>query len=98
MYIKKFMNGNIHLKLEEENGLEEILCSNDLFMADLYIYSSSVDGWLYIYDTNRNLVYWLNGYHFNEIDELLQGKSVILKSHKNDDTYEGYEWNDKEEA
>lgn len=65
MIIKKFKNGNINLKLEscdiEDNIVDENVYHDDMFMHDLYI-EQGEDGYNYILDHNKQLVYYLGSY------------------------------------
>lgn len=95
MRIAKFKHGSLHLQLTYENSFFEAIQGDEFFFENLYYYYSHQDGWQYIYDASTNLVYHLDSYHYNLIDKLLNGKTIILQPHKNDKTYEDYEWNKK---
>jgi hypothetical protein len=99
MHIKKFKKGTINLKLDKEelknpDGIETIIYNDDVFWNDLYFYPSEVDGWLYIYDSNKGLVYPASDYGFDTLRELQDGSLVKLRGVPNNQEWEEYEWND----
>lgn len=65
MIIKKFSNGNINMRLEkcdvENRMVNENIYHDDMFMSDLYIEQGD-DGYSYILDHNKQLVYYLGSY------------------------------------
>ena len=83
--IKKFKNGNIVLDIREDikNGYYEKTIDsienfyhNDMCMEDLYI--NQINGYLYIVDFNKRLVYDLpGGYMFKDFLEELLNKGKI---------------------
>ena len=85
MTVKKFKN-TLHLKLDDLN--EDIFepYGDELFLNDIYIESS--DGWMYLHDTNRNQVCFVDGYHYNLFDDLRKGGTVIFYYRENDPEYE----------
>jgi len=84
----------IVLKKEEENSISDFIESPDLISNYLEFYFSKQDGWSYLYDIQKNCVYWLTDYGFSAIDEFLNCDKVFLPKHPNDNTYKGYEWNE----
>ena len=87
MKVRKFKN-TVHIKLDKDeiDDYESIYYNEELFWNDLYIESS--DGWLYLHDTNRNEVCFITGYHYNLLDELIEGGTVIFHYRPNDPDYE----------
>ena len=91
MLVKKFQNGNIHMKLDSEeilqvtNDLRGVnrshwfgICElDDLFWNDLRVDYFGTE-WLYLIDDNKALVYMINSYGWNNFEELLTGKTVIF--------------------
>lgn len=78
MQVKKYKNGNIDLKLQDEQNEYDVLLSDDLMRADLSVFTSSEDGWMYCYDANQDKLYSMNDYGYNNIQKLLEGKIVKL--------------------
>lgn len=94
MIIEKTEN-ELTLILENEETVYDVVSSDDFFMADLQFYHSSVDGWQYIYDANRNKVCYVTDYGFDEFDTLLEHGQVTLTYKENDlELYGEYEWNE----
>lgn len=59
--IKKFKNGKILLKPDSiEDILNESFYHDEMFMSDLYI--NQINGYMYVVDFNRDLVYELGSY------------------------------------
>ena len=59
--IKKFKNGKILLKPDSvEEILNESFYHDEMFTADLYL--NQINGYMYIVDFNRSLVYELGSY------------------------------------
>jgi len=77
MQIEKFNNGTLKLKVDEPGDITKLVYDDDFFMSDLGLHIAS-DGWKYIYDTNKGLVYSLDDYGYNHLDEILDGKEVFL--------------------
>ena len=95
MKVRKFKH-TLHLKLEkDEDTIKQFLHASELFNNDLIVYLSQVDGWIYLYDANRDAVYRMNGYYHSFIHDLLSGKLVIADARPNDETYADYEWNEE---
>ena len=94
MIVTKGKN-TVTLKLENETDFESIVMSEDLFWADLSFYHSHWDGWQYLYDANRNIVFLLTDYGFDELSTLLKKKQITLEGRPNDDVYDEYEWNEE---
>ena len=85
--IKKFKNGNIVLDIRDDikndyykKTIESIenFYHNDMCMEDLYI--NQINGYLYIVDFNKRLVYDLpGGYLFKDfLEELLEKGKIKL--------------------
>jgi len=86
MKITKFDNGNINLKCNDgEKSYYDIAVSDDLMWADLSLFQSSVDGWGYLYDSNKDLLYSTNDYGYDHITDLIRGDMVKLTPLKLDD-------------
>lgn len=93
MKIEKFDNGMLKIEPEGERTFYDIAMSDDLFWKDLSLYHSCMDGWTYLYDANRNLVYPMNDYGYDLIRDLIKGKSIEVMGKDNDSDYSDYEWN-----
>lgn len=78
MKIQKFKNGNINLKCTDERDVYEIMMSDDLEWSDLTIFTSTEDGWMYMYDANQDNLYSMNDYGYDNIRELLNGRTVKM--------------------
>ena len=83
--IKKFKNGNIVLDIKDdiksgyyEKTIESIenFYHNDMCMEDLYI--NQINGYLYIVDFNKRLVYDLPRGYLNFLEELLNKGKIKL--------------------
>jgi len=86
MNITKFANGNINLKCNDgEKSYYGIASSDDLMWADLSLFVSSCDGWMYLYDSNKDLLYSINDYGYDNITDLIRGDMVKLTPLKLDD-------------
>ena len=72
----------------------EFIQGDDLFFKDLYYYHSGIDGWIYLYDSNKNLVYPMDDYGYNLFRDLKNGKSIEIMGRENNDDYTDYEWNE----
>ena len=83
--IKKFKNGNIHLKMEEnqkdktitdlQNG--EAFYNEEFFWNDLYI--QMIDGYAYIVDFNTQRVYDIPHNHYGMFfEDIAKCKKIIL--------------------
>lgn len=70
------------VELLEEEGLE--------------LWPSGVDGWTYVLTEDHSIVYELDDYHFNGLNELVKNGKTTLKGLANNETYEGYEWNEED--
>ena len=83
--IKKFKNGNIVLDIREDikkgyyektiDGIEKF-CHNEMYMEDLYV--NQINGYLYIVDFNKRLVYDLPRGYLNFLKELLNKGKIKL--------------------
>ena len=83
--IKKFKNGNIVLDIREDikkgyyektiDGIENF-CHNEMYMEDLYV--NQINGYLYIVDFNKRLVYDLPRGYLNFLKELLNKGKIKL--------------------
>ena len=83
--IKKFKNGNIVLDIREDikkgyyektiEGIENFY-HHDMCMEDLYI--NQINGYLYIVDFNKRLVYDLPRGYLNFLEELLNKGKIKL--------------------
>lgn len=82
----KFFKKTLHLKRENEETVQDFYNSDDLFWNDLYIETS--DEWKYLWDTGDNVVYALDSYHWDWIDELKKDKTLILHAMPNNPEYE----------
>ena len=70
MEIKKLKNGNLVLKLEKREVVTENIYHDEMFMSDLSI--NQINGYQYLVDYNRSLVYDLGSYYCqNPLKELL---------------------------
>lgn len=86
MKITKFKNGNINLKCNDgEKSYYDIAMSDGLMWADLSLFTSSVDGWMYLYDANKSLLYSINDYGYDNITDLIRGDMVKMMPLKHDD-------------
>ena len=70
----------------------DIYHSNDLFMNDLSITHSCADGWLYLIDQSRDTAGKFNDYYFNNIQNLMQGKSVTVEMDSIEKDYQHYDF------
>jgi hypothetical protein len=76
--IKKFKNGKIKLQVckksfyKEENGsVNENFYHDEMFMNDLYL--NQIDGYMYLVDFNKSLVYEIGSYLMqNPLKEILE--------------------------
>ena len=83
--IKKFKNGNIVLDIRDDikkgyyektiEGIENFY-HHDMCMEDLYI--NQINGYLYIVDFNKRLVYDLPRGYLNFLEELLNKGKIKL--------------------
>ena len=83
--IKKFKNGNIVLDIREDikkgyyektiDGIENFY-HNEMYMEDLYV--NQINGYLYIVDFNKRLVYDLPRGYLNFLKELLNKGKIKL--------------------
>ena len=83
--IRKFKNGNIVLDIREDikkgyyektiDGIENFY-HNEMYMEDLYI--NQINGYLYIVDFNKRLVYDLPRGYLNFLKELLNKGKIKL--------------------
>ena len=83
--IKKFKNGNIVLVIREDikkgyyektiDGIENFY-HNEMYMEDLYV--NQINGYLYIVDFNKRLVYDLPRGYLNFLKELLNKGKIKL--------------------
>ena len=83
--IKKFKNGNIVLDVREDikkgyyektiDGIENFY-HNEMYMEDLYV--NQINGYLYIVDFNKRLVYDLPRGYLNFLKELLNKGKIKL--------------------
>ena len=83
--IKKFKNGNIVLDIREDikkgyyektiEGIENFY-HHDMCMEDLYI--NQINGYLYIVDFNKRLVYDLPRGYLNILEEILNKGKIKL--------------------
>ena len=83
--IKKFKNGNIVLDIKDDirsgyyektiEGIENF-CHNEMYMEDLYV--NQINGYLYIVDFNKRLVYDLPRGYLNFLEELLNKGKIKL--------------------
>ena len=83
--IKKFKNGNIVLDIREDikkgyyektiDGIEKFY-HNEMYMEDLYV--NQINGYLYIVDFNKRLVYDLPRGYLNFLKELLNKGKIKL--------------------
>ena len=83
--IKKFKNGNIVLDIRDDikkgyyektiEGIENF-CHNEMYMEDLYV--NQINGYLYIVDFNKRLVYDLPRRYLNFLEELLNKGKIKL--------------------
>ena len=97
------------IKLEDSDvgkTWQDLTEDDVFFYADLEWHVSSVDLWEYIYDANRDLVFRVNGYGWNKIDELFENYEVEMEGLPNtkEDWGPGengdelvYEWNEGRE-
>ena len=79
---------------DKDNGALSVIQNEALFWADITFCGSMMDGWNYFYDANQNLVYPLNDYGYDLIDELIDKGTVTMYGRPNDGDYEGFEWNE----
>ena len=88
--IKKFKNGNIVLDIREDikkgyyektiEGIENFY-HNEMYIEDLYV--NQINGYLYIVDFNKRLVYDLPRGYLNFLKELLnKGKIKLIPYEK----------------
>lgn len=87
--IKKFKNGKILLKPDTMEDIKnESFYHDEMFMADLYL--NQINGYMYIVDFNRSLVYELGNYLLQNplkyiLDELMEhGKMYLYPLSKNE--------------
>ena len=83
--IKKFKNGNIVLDVRDDikkgyyektiEGIENFY-HNEMYMEDLYV--NQINGYLYIVDLNKRLVYDLPKGYLNFLEELLNKGKIKL--------------------
>ena len=83
--IKKFKNGNIVLDIREDikkgyyektiEGIENFY-HNEMYIEDLYV--NQINGYLYIVDFNKRLVYDLPRGYLNFLEELLTNGKIKL--------------------
>ena len=83
--IRKFKNGNIVLDIREDikkgyyektiDGIENFY-HNEMYMEDLYV--NQINGYLYIVDFNKRLVYDLPRGYLNFLKELLNKGKIKL--------------------
>lgn len=67
----------------------------ELDSKDLDFYVSHQDGWQYIYDERKDVVYWVTDYNYDMWNELRKVGVAILKPHPNTkEDYGDYEWNE----
>jgi translation initiation factor IF-1 len=86
MKVTKFKNGNINLKCDDgEKNFNEIANNDGLFWNDLHLFVSSMDGWAYLYDTNKNNLYCMTDYGYDNIADLLKGDMVKVMPLKMDE-------------
>lgn len=92
--IEKLAQGR--LKISDSSKLDDaIKVVDELDEKGLEFHASSVDGWEYIYDPIKEVVYWATDYGHSMWRELRQKGSVTLTPHNNTkDDYDGYEWNE----
>ena len=84
--IKKFRNGKLVLRVEKDDLNEdgtagETFYHNEMFMSDLYI--NQINGYQYLVDWDKSLVYELGSYLVQNplkwlLDELAERKKLIL--------------------
>jgi hypothetical protein len=92
--IEKLAQGR--LKISDSSRLKDAIEIVDaLEEKGLEFHASSVDGWEYIYDPIKEVVYWATDYGHSMWRELRQKGLVTLTPHENTkDNYDGYEWNE----
>ena len=83
--IRKFKNGNIVLDIRDDikkgyyektiDGIENFY-HNEMYMEDLYV--NQINGYLYIVDFNKRLVYDLPRGYLNFLKELLNKGKIKL--------------------
>lgn len=84
-------DNKLTIELEGKFNLLEFVeaLNND----NLQFYHSMWDGWQYIYDIKRDLVFRLDDhYGYSEINNLKAYGSIVLDGFPNDDDYTDYEW------
>ena len=96
MKVEKFDN---KLKLIVEDADDgktwyDLVYEDAMEMNDITYYMSSMDLWQYLYDANRGLVFALDGYGWNKLNEFLDGNDIEREGIPNDEGYEGMEWNE----
>lgn len=86
MKITKFKNGNINLKCDAgEKSFYDIATSDDLFWDDLSLFVSNMDGWMYLYDSNKDNLYCMTDYGYDHIADLIKGDMVKVTPLKIDE-------------
>ena len=83
------------IKLEDEDKGKtayDIITDDEFFWKDLTFCSSNVDGWEFLFDANRNLVFRMNDYGWDWFTDLIRDREITLYGMPNDENFEGYEW------
>lgn len=85
MFIEKLPENKLKLIPEGEDSIDDIVYSPELFWNDM-LFRTCSGGWHYFHDQSTNIVYELDNYGYNHLDDLIAQKKVILHGEPLKDT------------
>ena len=88
--IKRFEKGLYVEIIEDQITLEDVIYS--LAEKDLYLEYAYEDGWTYLIDVNAGKIYYVDGYGFNRLKELLENKKAFFECVDDLEDFKEYEF------
>lgn len=85
MHVRKFKNGNINLKRDDETKYDfDVYNDDDIFRADL-TFNIDENGFIILEDSSTGLTYSLQGYGWDDLLSLKRGLLVKLYPFTNEE-------------